>query len=60
MVKLTPLNPSLLSNNRTNLSREISPFLKNSLLLEIMPAAKSVLMISLPNVLMGLVPIISL
>lgn len=58
-VKLT-LNPSLLGSKRTNLSTEISPYLENNLLLEIMLAAKSVLMISLLNVLMGLVPIMSL
>lgn len=60
VVKLTPLNPSLLGSKRTNLSSEISPRLENSLLLEIMLAAKSVLIISLLNVLMGLVPIMSL
>lgn len=60
MVKLTLLNPSLLGSNRTNLSREIRPCIKNSLLLEIMSAANSALMISLRNVLMGLVPIMSL
>lgn len=59
MVKLTPLNLSLLGSSSTNLSREISPCLKNSLLLEIMSAGKSVLTISLLNVLMGLVPIMS-
>lgn len=60
MMKLTSLKPSLLGSSRTNLSRDISLCLKNSPLLEIVSAGRSVLMITLLEVLMDLVPIMSL
>lgn len=60
MMKLTSPNPSLLASSRINLPRDISLCLKNSLLLEIVSTGKSIHMITLLKVLMGLVPLMSL